>query len=137
MSAEATMAPSTNADSSMEKTDTSEMDKAPKPSASGSYVTLAEYEGDKSAYTDTNVVLFFHAGWCPNCRATEENLNADLAGIPSDLTIVKVDFDNSDQLRQKYGVTTQHTFVQIDANGEQITKWSGAETAEDIAKQVV
>ncbi len=121
----------------MEHADESKMDKAQSSTAPGSYVTLAEFEADKSAYADTNVVLFFHAGWCPNCRATEENLNADLAGIPSDLTIVKVDYDNSDELRERYGVTTQHTFVQIDANGKQIAKWSGAETAGDIAKQVV
>jgi hypothetical protein len=57
--------------------------------------------------------------------------------IPSDLTIVVVDFDNSDDLRKKYGITVQHTFVQIDATGESLKKWSGSTTIDQIVKTLV
>lgn len=105
--------------------------------APGAYITLAEYEGSKDMYDSGTVVLFFHATWCPTCKATEENLNADLASIPEGLAIVKVDFDSSDDLRQKYGVTTQHTFVQVDADGDELAKWTGTLTAQDIDAQTV
>jgi thiol-disulfide isomerase/thioredoxin len=105
--------------------------------ASGAYITLADYEGSKDMYDAGTVVLFFHATWCPTCKATEENLNADPASIPEGLAIVKVDFDNSDDLRQQYGVTTQHTFVQVDADGNELAKWTGTLTAQDIDAQTV
>lgn len=118
-------------------TDEAMTDEEPAATAPGTYVSLADYEGDKAAYDAGKVVLFFHASWCPTCKATEENLNADPAAVPAGLTIVKVDFDNSDDLRKKYGVTTQHTFVQVDAAGTELAKWSGSPTAQDIDAQTV
>ena len=107
------------------------------PSGPGSYISLADYEADKSAYASTDVVLFFNAAWCSTCREARDNIEADLAGIPSDLTIVVVDFDTATDLRQKYGVTVQHTFVQIDAEGTELAKWSGSVTADQIAQNTV
>jgi len=107
------------------------------PSGPGSYITLADYDADKSAYASTDVVLFFNAAWCSTCREARDNIEADLAGIPSDLTIVVVDFDTATDLRQKYGVTVQHTFVQIDAEGTELAKWSGSVTADEIAQNTV
>lgn len=98
--------------------------------AMSGYVELATYQADPAAYSDGTVVLFFHADWCPECRATDEALTAD--GVPEDLTVVKVDFDTEDDLRQQYGVTQQHTFVQVDAEGNEITKWSGSADGAEI-----
>jgi hypothetical protein len=39
-----------------------------------------------------------------------------------------VDYDNSTALKQKYGVTMQHTLVQVDAKGNLIAKWTGSPT---------
>lgn len=103
----------------------------------GSYVTLAEYEGNKAEFDDTDVVLFFNAAWCSTCKQARENIEADLAAIPADLTIVVVDYDNSDDLKRKYGVTLQHTFVQIDAAGNELAKWSGSVTPLQIAENTV
>ena len=107
------------------------------PSGPGSYITLADYDADKGAYASTDVVLFFNAAWCSTCREARDNIEADLAGIPSDLTIVVVDFDTATDLRQKYGVTVQHTFVQIDAEGNELATWSGSVTADQIAQNTV
>ena len=106
-------------------------------SGPGSYITLADYDADKAAYASTDVVLFFNAQWCSTCKVARDNIEADLAAIPSDLTIVVVDFDTANDLRQKYGVTVQHTFVQIDADGNELAKWSGSVTADEIAENTV
>jgi thioredoxin-related protein len=37
-------------------------------------------------------------------------------------------------LAKKYGITYQHTFVQIDSKGNEITKWNGGKTDELLAK---
>jgi thiol-disulfide isomerase/thioredoxin len=106
-------------------------------SGPGSYITLAEYDADKGTYASTDVVLFFNAEWCSTCKKARDNIEASLASIPSGLTIVVVDFDTANDLRQKYGVTVQHTFVQVDADGNELAKWSGSVTADEIAQNTV
>jgi thiol-disulfide isomerase/thioredoxin len=82
---------------------------------------------------DSTVVLFFHADWCPSCRATDESLTTD--GVPDGLTVVKVDYDTETGFRQRYGVTTQHTFVHVDGSGTELAKWTGSASGADIAAQ--
>ncbi|MBI1352581.1 MAG: thioredoxin [Actinomycetales bacterium] len=106
-------------------------------SDAGAFIDLAAYEADKGAYDAGTVVLFFNASWCPTCQEANRNLKDDPTAIPAGLTVVSVDYDNSDELKQKYGITTQHTFVQVDANGNELAKWTGSVTADQIAKQTV
>lgn len=79
-------------------------------------------------------VLFFHAPWCPSCKAADIGIKK--WDIPKNLAILKVDYDSSDELKQKYGVTYQHTFVQVDAEGNMIKKWAGGNTLQDILDEV-
>ncbi len=97
----------------------------------GRFVDWDVYDADRAAYADSDVVLHFSASWCPSCRATEESLNTD--GVPDGLTVVKVDFDTATDLRQKYGVTVQHTFVQVEPDGTEIKKWTSTLTGAEIA----
>jgi thioredoxin 1 len=103
--------------------------------APGAYVTLADYEKDPAAHAGTKVVYFFHASWCPSCRATEAAIGD--TGIPDGLTVVKVDFDDATELRQRYGVTQQHTFVQVDDSGAELAKWTGSEDGAAILGSTV
>lgn len=107
----------------MSKEDDS-MDKDAAMSKQGSYVTRTDYDKDPSKYTDSKKVYFFHASWCPICKGIDEEINADMSKIPAGVTMIKTDFDNSTDLRQKYGVTTQYTFVQVDSNGNETAQWS-------------
>lgn len=92
------------------------------------------YEASKLAMAETgDVVLFFRASWCPGCRALDSDIAAHLEEIPSDLTILKLDYDTETELKKKYGVTTQHTLVQVDAQGNLIKKWSGDTKLTQIA----
>ena len=92
----------------------------------GSYETYAPEKLAKANSGD--VVLFFRASWCPTCRAVDADIRARLSLIPDGLTILDVDYDASSALKQKYGVTYQHTFVQVQADGTLIKKWSGSPT---------
>lgn len=95
------------------------------------------YSPEKLANAEAgNVVLFFRAGWCPSCRTVDADIKANLKNIPSNLTILDVDYDKSSDLKKKYGVTTQHTFVQVDANGSLIKKWTGGSTLTSVVGQV-
>lgn len=99
--------------------------------------TYESYSPEKLAFAETgNVVLFFHASWCPTCRALDKDIKENLGAIPTDLKILDVDYDNSQELKQKYGVTTQHTLVQVDKDGNMINKWSGSPTLSSLVSQV-
>lgn len=116
----------------MEKDDTAMMkkDEEVMVKAEGKY---ADYNASLVGTTE-NTVLFFHANWCPSCRAADGNISAET--VPSGLTILKTDFDSNTDLKKKYGVVSQHTFVQVDANGELIKKWVGGNNVDDIVNQI-
>lgn len=98
---------------------------------------FTDYDAAKLANAnDGSVVLFFHASWCPSCRALESNINANLNNIPNGVTILKTDFDSQTDLKRKYGVTLQHTIVQVDADGNLIKKWSGGSTLSSIVEEI-
>lgn len=93
----------------------------------GSYEAYASEKIAKAAAMG-NVVLFFRASWCPTCRGLDADIKAHLKDVPGNLTILDVDYDNSTELKKKYGVTYQHTMIQVDKNGSMIKKWMGSPT---------
>jgi thiol-disulfide isomerase/thioredoxin len=106
----------------------------PSRSVPGSIVSLGDYQADPKKYADSDVVLFFNASWCPTCRDATENLTSE--SLPDGLTIVDVDYDSNTDLRQQYGVTTQHTFVHVDASGQELVTFTGSTTADQILGQL-
>jgi len=82
------------------------------------------------------VVLFFRASWCPSCKALDSDIRARASEIPGDVTILNVDYDTHADLKQKYGVTYQHTLVQVDGKGNLIKKWSGTSKLSDLIAQL-
>lgn len=123
-----------NADSEVEKN--SKVTQPADPVV-GAYLTLENYQKSKESYVNSKVVLFFNAAWCSTCKKARDNFQASLNQIPADLTIVVVDFDNSTELRRAYGVTVQHTFVQIDQNQNLVKKWSGSITINELVNQTL
>ena len=73
------------------------------------------------ASAEGRVLLFFHAPWCPQCRSIEADIVAQ--GVPDGVTIIKVDYDSHQDLRQQYGVTLQTTFVEVDSAGEALQSY--------------
>ena len=101
----------------------------------GSYEAYSS-EKTRMASATHNVVLFFRASWCPTCIAVDKDIKANAKSIPESLTILDVNYDNSTDLKKKYGVTYQHTFVQVDAQGNLIKKWSGSPTLVSLVSEV-
>lgn len=80
-----------------------------------------EYSSANIEQTVARKLLFFHAPWCPQCRAIESDIKRD--GVPEGLAVIKVDYDSNQDLRRKYGVTIQTTFVEIDNEGNLISRY--------------
>lgn len=96
------------------------------------------YSPEKLALADTgHVVLFFRASWCPTCRGLDKDIRAHLDTIPGNLAILDVNYDDSTELKKKYGVTYQHTLVQVDSSGNLIKKWMGSPTLSDVVSEII
>jgi thiol-disulfide isomerase/thioredoxin len=85
-----------------------------------------------TANADGTNIIFFHAPWCPTCKAGEADINTNLSAIPAKFNILKTDFDTSTALRQKYGVTSQSTFVKVDKDGNKLSTGNGFTKLADI-----
>jgi thiol-disulfide isomerase/thioredoxin len=82
------------------------------------------------------VILFYNAYWCSTCKAARDGFESGLGEIPEDLTIVLVDFDENTEMRKKYDVIVQHTFVQIDSAGNELQRWYGSTTVAEIEEKI-
>mgnify|MGYP001573502014 CR=1 FL=1 len=122
-------------DTMMKKDETSMMDRGDTTTKAGSYEV---YTPEKvTLASDTHdVVLFFHANWCPTCITLDRDIKANISKIPSTLAILDVNYDDSTSLKKKYGITYQHTFVQVDKDGNLIKKWSGSPTLSALIAEV-
>jgi thioredoxin 1 len=82
------------------------------------------YSSDALAKAQGRTVIFFMASWCQSCRAADQDFKAHFDKVPSDVTILRADYDTETALKQKYNVTSQDTFVQVDKHGNSVTQWN-------------
>lgn len=120
--------PVLNSENSMEKpdvTDTESMvqDSGSQQRSESRYIVYSP----ETAHTliDKKRVLFFHATWCPTCKIADQQFSSKSDMIPEGVVVLKTDYDTNSDLKKKYGITYQHTFVQIDSEGNELAKWNG------------
>lgn len=70
--------------------------------------------------------LFFYASWCSQCRDINAGILAE--GVPDGVTIFKANFDTEQALEQRYGVTMRTTFVEVDADGNELQRFVAYDT---------
>lgn len=61
--------------------------------------------------SDQPVALHFHADWCPTCRAQEKVLQSLKSEPGLDLTVMVVNYDTEKELKKRFNVRAQSTFV--------------------------
>lgn len=127
----------TKSEEMMKKEDTNVMDKKVDTSEVMMKGSYESYSPEKIAMAEKgDVVLFFHASWCPSCRALNGDIESNMSAIPAGVTILKADYDKETDLKKKYGVTSQHTLVQVDKDGNMIKKWSGGSKLTNLLSQI-
>ena len=118
-----------------EKDDTKLMDDK---NSTSRYVEYSKSAHDQA--TDKRRVLYFYATWCPSCKIANEDFIANPDKIPEDVVVIRTNYNDPDtdqdekDLAKRYGVTYQHTFVQVDSTGKELTKWNGGGTDELLTK---
>ena len=95
--------------------------------SSSAYLDYSEEVFKAEAAKGNKIVLFFRASWCPVCYEIDKEFHDHFNDVPPGISVLKVDYVSSanDSLKKKYAITYQHTFVQIDKDGNEITKWNG------------
>jgi thiol-disulfide isomerase/thioredoxin len=92
--------------------------------STGTKVIFTSLAAAEALATKEPTVLFFAADWCPYCQADLKDINANGSRL-GNVAIVIANYDTEKQLKDKYGVTAQDTFVQIDASGAATKIWNG------------
>lgn len=100
-----------------------------------SYIPYDEVTAKSLLAAWKNVVLFFHAWRCPSCKSLDRELAAQLSTLPENSVVLKVDYDNSTDLKKKYEVRSQHTLVRIDSEMNLVAKQTWGD-AEAVAKML-
>lgn len=101
-----------------------------KPIVAGVYT---EYTADAIAQSNADhILLFFKASWCPSCRALDADIVANADAIPSGVEIYTVDYDTATALKQQYGITMQHSIIEIDSTGQAKSSISHGLTLRDV-----
>ncbi len=109
-----------------------------------------DIEGNDKVITDPRVIeAFIHtfdiAGRKLKVDSQDAGIKINLPDITGEIpwylwdangNEVKTDYDTERELKKKYGVTYQHTFVQVDAQGNQIKKWGGSNTLSAVLSQI-
>lgn len=70
-------------------------------------------------------ILYFHAEWCPTCRAAMVSFRGRWPEVQPGVTLVIADYDSESDLKARYGVTYQNTYVQVGRDGEKLQIWNG------------
>lgn len=83
----------------------------------------AQYE--QAVAAGKPVVVYFHADWCPTCRAQQPIVDK-LLGEPQfkSVTLFEADFDNETALEKSLKVIQQSTFV-VFRQGHEATRSTG------------
>lgn len=102
------------------------------PAKSGQYVA---YSPEIFAQTKAGRrVLFFYANWCSTCRPADADFVSNANQLPAGVAVIRVNYNdnetdaNEKELANRYGITYQHTFVQIDSDGQEVIKWKGGQS---------
>src|SRR3990167_3860834 len=121
-------------DKGMQKTDDTKGGDKMMMKEGSRYITYSKANLENAK--NTRRVLFFYANWCPTCRPADASFSANESKIPADVILIRVNYNDTEteqeekDLAIKYGITYQHTFVQIDGNGDVVTKWNGGQISE-------
>lgn len=77
----------------------------------------AAYKDDVIGNGESSV-LFFYASWCPFCKENDKILGKAYSEGAAHRSTYKIDYDTATELKRRFGIVTQDTFVLIDGNGD-------------------
>ena len=94
-------------------------------SLSTRYIDYSSEALAKATENNGKAVIWFAAlKWCPSCQAADRDFRANFDKVPKDVSIMKIDYDTATDLKKKYAIVMQDTFIYVDSKGKEITRWN-------------
>lgn len=91
------------------------------------YYTYSSSEIEAARQRGDRVVLYFWAPWCSTCTSLDLDIKQKKTMVPPGVAVMRIDYDSARELKRQYNVVTQHTFVQIDSKGKELSSWVGGD----------
>lgn len=85
---------------------------------------LSEMKALQDECKDRLIIMDFYADWCGPCRLIAPKYE-DLANKNSDVTFVKINVDDADELTEQYHISVMPTFI-LEWNGTILETITGA-----------
>jgi thiol-disulfide isomerase/thioredoxin len=105
--------------------------------STGTKVIFTTLEAAEALAAKQPTVVFLAADWYPYCQADLKDINANGNQL-GDVAVVVANYDTATELKAKYRITVQDTFVQIDASGMEKAIWRGGGAGvDDIVSHIV
>ncbi len=91
---------------------------------------------EKAKAENKYILVDFWAVWCTECKKMDKKAFQDpeVQHLLEDFVLLKVDVDKVPQLKSQFLVAGLPTVVVVDANGEEVTRAIGYQTAEQMKK---
>ena len=96
--------------------------------------TFDQASVDTDLSNGERVALFFHADRCPSCVALESDIMDNMEDLEN-VRVYKVNYDEATELKDRYGVTAQHTIVFLDENGDSVKSSRTISTAAQLDEE--
>lgn len=106
------------------------MEKATYQSGAIQDFNQAAYE--KALADGKTVFLDFHADWCPVCVENKPKIKAAFEKADQNTVGFIVNYDTEKELRKKYNVTTQSTYILV--KGDETERIIGAQTEDQFMR---
>jgi len=87
------------------------------------FISLCLFLLTTQAAIAENSLLFFSANWCEHCKKAKADIQENKIEIFSDL--IYIDYDESKDLVQSYGVKKIPTFILLNKNGVEVDRKVG------------
>lgn len=103
----------------------------------GVYVQGSESDIDSLINQGKKVILFFYADRCPTCQALDKDIQLNANKIPSEVAIIKLDYDKEESLKLTYDVKSQNTIIYLDKYKKSVaTKAWGIIALDEVTKNM-
>jgi len=97
------------------------------------YYKYSEAALARARSEDKKVILYFWAPWCSSCASLDIEIEKNPSLIPDHVAVLQIPYDTATELKHRYNIVVQHTFVAIDDQGNPTEMWVGG-TPQDIVK---
>jgi thioredoxin 1 len=102
------------------------------PKANPYYIAYTADGVAKAQAEGRPVVLYFFAAWCPICVAEDPKIKAWVEAASVPVAGFRVDYDQEKELKARYKIPYQHTTVFLNAQGEEVERFTGPKSQVDF-----